>query len=132
MRRAAALLWFVCATAVAQTAGDRAHALFDAYWEWQLRDSPRLATAIRYLADNSGITDASAVAEIDRYYVLPGQALAYKVGELKIKALRAKAEAALGERFDIRRFHNALIADGPLPLSVLEQRIDEWIARNRG
>jgi uncharacterized protein (DUF885 family) len=87
--------------------------------------------AIRYLVDNSGITDAQAVAEIDRYYVLPGQALAYKVGELKIKALRVKAQTALGDRFDIRRFHNALIDDGPLPLSVLEQRIDDWIARNR-
>jgi uncharacterized protein (DUF885 family) len=87
--------------------------------------------AIRYLVDNAGITDATAIAEIDRYYVLPGQALAYKIGELKIKALRAKAQAALGERFDIRRFHNALIDDGPLPLSVLEQRIADWIARNR-
>jgi uncharacterized protein (DUF885 family) len=87
--------------------------------------------AIRYLVDNAGITDATAIAEIDRYYVWPGQALAYKIGELKIKALRAKAQAALGERFDIRRFHNALIDDGPLPLSVLEQRIDDWIARNR-
>lgn len=62
---------------------------------------------------------------------LPGQALAYTIGELKINALRAKAQAVLGDRFDIRRFHNALIDDGPLPLSVLEQRIDDWIARNR-
>src|SRR5689334_5558248 len=87
--------------------------------------------AIRYLVDNSGITEANAVAEVDRYYVNPGQALAYKIGELKIKALRAKARSELRDRFDIRRFHNALIDDGPLPLSVLEERIDEWIASNR-
>jgi uncharacterized protein (DUF885 family) len=87
--------------------------------------------AIRYLVDNSGITEPNATAEVDRYYVNPGQALSYKMGELRIKALRAKAREALGERFDIRRFHNALIDDGPLPLSVLEQRIDDWIAHNR-
>jgi uncharacterized protein (DUF885 family) len=87
--------------------------------------------AIGYLVDNAGLPEATAVAEVDRYYVLPGQALAYKIGELKIKALRAKARAELGDRFDIRRFHNALIDDGPLPLSVLEQRIGAWIARNR-
>ena len=87
--------------------------------------------AINYLIDNAGIGEAFATAEVDRYYVWPGQALSYKVGELKIKALRAKAKAALGERFDVRRFNNALIDDGALPLAVLEQRIDEWIARNR-
>jgi uncharacterized protein (DUF885 family) len=91
----------------------------------------RREKAIRYLADNTGIPDAVATAEVDRYYVQPAQALAYKIGELRIKALRAKAEAALGARFDIRRFHNALIDDGPLPLSLLERRIDDWIARNR-
>jgi uncharacterized protein (DUF885 family) len=72
-----------------------------------------------------------ATAEVDRYYVWPGQALSYKVGELRIRSLRAKAKAALGARFDIRRFHNALIDDGSLPLTVLEQRIDDWVARNR-
>jgi uncharacterized protein (DUF885 family) len=85
--------------------------------------------AIDYLRSHSGITDKYATAEIDRYIVGPGQALGYKLGELRIKALRAKAAAALGERFDIRRFHNAIIDDGALPLDVLEQRIDEWIAR---
>jgi uncharacterized protein (DUF885 family) len=87
--------------------------------------------AIRYLADNSGVNEDVAAAEIDRYIVWPGQALGYKIGELKIRALRAKAQAALGERFDLRRFHNALLDDGALPLTVLEARIDEWIARER-
>jgi uncharacterized protein (DUF885 family) len=87
--------------------------------------------AIRYLADNSGVNEDVATAEIDRYIVWPGQALGYKIGELKIRALRAKAKAALGERFDLRRFHNALLDDGALPLTVLEARIDEWIARER-
>jgi uncharacterized protein (DUF885 family) len=84
--------------------------------------------SIRYLAENSGVHPDFAAAEVDRYIVLPGQALGYKIGELKIKALRAKARAALGDKFDIRRFHNAVLDDGALPLTVLESRIDEWIA----
>jgi len=87
--------------------------------------------AIDYLVGNSGITGAFATAEVDRYIVWTGQALGYKIGELAIKALRAKAAAALGARFDVRRFHNALIDDGALPLDVLEQRIDAWITAER-
>ncbi len=83
--------------------------------------------AIEYLASHSGVHPDFAAAEVDRYIVIPGQALGYKIGEMKIKDLRAKAKAALGERFDIRRFHNALLDDGALPLTVLEARIDEWI-----
>jgi uncharacterized protein (DUF885 family) len=92
---------------------------------WTREDS------IRYMMDNSGINEGFARAEVDRYIVIPGQALGYKIGELKIKALRAKAKAALGDQFDVRRFHNAVLDDGALPLTVLEARIDEWIARER-
>jgi len=88
--------------------------------------------SIKYLLDNSGVSETFAVAEIDRYIVWPGQALGYKVGELKIKALRAKASAALGDKFDLRRFHNAILDDGALPLTVLEARIDEWIRTEKG
>ena len=87
--------------------------------------------AIRYFIDNGAGNDAFAAAEVDRYIVIPGQALGYKIGELQIKALRAKAKAELGARFDIRGFHNALLDDGALPLTVLRARIDEWIAMEK-
>jgi uncharacterized protein (DUF885 family) len=87
--------------------------------------------SIRYLADNAGIQESAAINETDRYILSPGQALGYKIGELRIKALRARAAEALGPRFDLRRFHNALLDDGALPLNLLEARIDEWIAREK-
>ena len=69
-----------------------------------------------------------AESETARYIVMPAQALAYKTGELKIKALRAKAEKALGKDFDVRRFHDQVLSTGNIPLSVLEAKIDAWIA----
>jgi len=88
--------------------------------------------SIRYMVDNTGVHPETVATEVDRYLVMPSQALGYKIGELKIKELRAKARTALGEKFDLRRFHNALIDDGALPLTILEARIDEWIANEKG
>ena len=83
--------------------------------------------SIQYMMDNAGLQRGFAQAEIDRYIAGPGQATGYKIGELKIRALRDRARAALGDRFDVRRFHNAVLDDGALPLTVLETRIDRWI-----
>ena len=85
--------------------------------------------AIEYMAANTAKTEQDIAVEADRYIAWPGQALAYKIGELKIRELRTKAEAMLGPAFDLRRFHNAVLDDGPLPLSLLEERIGEWIDR---
>ncbi len=87
--------------------------------------------AIAYLEENAALSHAFATAEVDRYIGWPAQALGYKLGELRIKALRAKAKAALGADFDVRRFHNAVIDNGALPLDVLEQQIDAWIAAQK-
>ncbi len=85
--------------------------------------------AIDFFKQNAGKTEHDIVVEIDRYIVWPGQALAYKIGELKIKEIRAQAEKELGERFDIRSFHDELLGAGGLPLSILEQRMNAWMER---
>ena len=85
--------------------------------------------AVQYFLDNSAITEAQARSEVQRYMVLPGQATSYKIGMLKILELREKAEQALGDTFDIRGFHDAVLGGGAVPLSVLEAMVDQWIAR---
>jgi uncharacterized protein (DUF885 family) len=84
--------------------------------------------SIRYMLDNSSLAESDVTAEVERYIVWPGQALGYKLGQLHITALRAKAQAALGERFDVRQFHSQVLRDGALPMDVLSAKIDRWIA----
>jgi uncharacterized protein (DUF885 family) len=83
--------------------------------------------AIRYFVEECGMSEGAATAEVLRYMVWPGQALAYKIGELAILELRAKAEKRLGQRFDIRAFHDAILEEGHLPLSMLRPRMEAWI-----
>ena len=87
--------------------------------------------AIDYFKSNSAKSEREITVEIDRYIVAPGQALAYKIGQRKFLELRARAARELGAKFDLRRFHDAVLAEGALPLDVLEARIDEWIAQQR-
>jgi uncharacterized protein (DUF885 family) len=86
---------------------------------------------IQYILDNSSRGRSNATAETERYIAIPGQALAYKIGQLKISELRARAEKALGPKFDIRGFHEQVLMSGALPLAVLEAKIDAWIAAQR-
>ncbi len=84
--------------------------------------------AIKYMLDNSAMGKTDATAEVERYIAIPSQALAYKVGQLTIRRLRTKAEAALGPKFDVREFHAQVLMTGALPMAVLEKKIDDWIA----
>ena len=87
---------------------------------------------LEYIDANSATSDARRIAETERYIAIPGQAVAYKIGQLKISELRERAERDLGDRFDVRKFHTAVLADGALPLDVLEAKIERWIAARKG
>jgi uncharacterized protein (DUF885 family) len=76
---------------------------------------------------NSAVSETRAVQEAERFMAIPGQALAYKIGQLKIIEIRRKAEAALGDKFDIAEFHAQVLMDGSMPLSTLENKIDRWV-----
>src|SRR5690606_17309957 len=88
--------------------------------------------AVDYFRANSSIPDAAIRSEVQRYLVYPGQATAYKVGMIRIQQLRRKAEEALGERFDIRGLHDAVLGGGAMPLDLPEQRVDRSIASQQG
>ena len=88
-------------------------------------------TAIKYVEDNSADAPGGIVKAIERYIIYPGQATAYMVGRLKISDLRDKAQKALGKKFDIRGFHDTVLKSGPVPLDVLEEQVDAWIASRK-
>ena len=89
------------------------------------------AQAVQFMTDNTALSAANIDAEVNRYISWPGQALGYKIGQLKILELRDRAEKLLGPRFDLRHFHDAVLSGGPVPLDVLEGEIDRWIAREK-
>lgn len=95
------------------------------YKDWTRDD------AINLFLENTAKTQQDIENEVDRYIAWPGQALAYKIGQLKIMELRDKAKAELGDNFDIRDYHDFILSFGSIPLSIMEEKVDEFIAENR-
>ena len=93
------------------------------YMRWERQQ------AIDFFRANTAKQELEVVNEVDRYIAMPGQALAYKIGQLKISAIRSKAETKLGNKFDIRAFHDEILKDGAVPMDLLEVKMDDWIAR---
>ncbi len=87
--------------------------------------------AIQYMLDNQPISEEGAIAEIERYMAIPGQALSYKTGQLKIKELREKYQKDLGDQFKLASFHDELLKDGNMPLSIIEQKMDDWAKQQK-
>jgi uncharacterized protein (DUF885 family) len=90
------------------------------------------ARSIQYMLDNSPESVTDATAEVDRYIAIPGQALAYKVGQITITNCKIRAMRALGPKFDAKAFHTQVLNTGSLPMIVLEKKIDNWIASQKG
>ncbi|HEV2746283.1 MAG TPA: DUF885 domain-containing protein [Allosphingosinicella sp.] len=90
------------------------------------------ARAVAFMRENTALSDANIDAEVNRYISWPGQALGYMIGNIRIRELRAKAERELGARFDVRRFHDAVLLQGSVPLDVLEAQVNDWIAAEKG
>ena len=84
-----------------------------------------------YMYANSAVEPTRAISEAERFMAIPGQALAYKIGQLKIRELRTRAEQELGPKFDVRKFHTEVLRDGSVPLGVLEAKIGRWIAEQK-
>jgi uncharacterized protein (DUF885 family) len=89
------------------------------------------ARALAFMRDNTALSEHEIGTEIDRYISWPGQALAYKLGEIRLRELRARAQAQLGEDFDVRAFHDHILALGSVPLAVLDEQVLAWIERQR-